>query len=112
MTPEGKVKQAVKDALANADIRNAKDAGTYEFANGWYYMPSQNGVGVKGIADFVGFVSRGDIAEFFAVETKAPKKEPTSFQELQIGAIRASGGKCFVIDNEDGVKEFEEWLEE
>lgn len=112
MTPEGKVKQAVKDVLAKADIRNAKDAGTYDFANGWYYMPSQNGVGVRGIPDFIGFVACGDTAEFFSIETKAPGKAPTGFQELQIGAIRASGGTCFTIDNEDGVKEFEKWLEE
>lgn len=107
-TPEGRVKAGVKAVLAELDIRNAKDAGKYEFADGWYYMPGQSGFGVNGIPDFIGHF-RG---RFFAVETKAPGKVPTGFQSLQIEGIRCSKGKCFVIRGGDSLREFARWLYE
>jgi hypothetical protein len=48
---------------------------------------------------------------FFAIEAKAPKKKPTGFQALQIDAIRQGGGRVFVIDGPQGLKEFESWLD-
>jgi hypothetical protein len=106
MTPEGEVKKAIKDCLHAHGIFPAKDAGAFpEFAQGWYHMPSQNALGVKGIPDFMGH-HRG---RFWGVEAKAPKKAPTGFQALQIAAIRAAGGMVFVIDGD--LSELEAWLE-
>ena len=56
MTPEGVVKQRVKDLLKRYNILNAKDAhlATSDH-DGWYHMPGQGGYGVVGgIPDFLG----------------------------------------------------------
>ena len=106
MTPESKIKALVKALLAKYDIRPAKDAGTFSEAAGWYFFPSQNGLGVKGIPDILGHYH----GRFWAIETKAPGKEPTGFQALQIAAIRCSGGAVFVVDGEESLKKFEKWL--
>ena len=106
-TPEGKVKNMVKDLLADYDIQPAAKAGTFLVAAGWYYMPVQGAsFGVKGIPDFIGQY-RG---MFWAIETKAPKKKPTGFQQLQINTIRCSGGAVFVVDGEESLTKFEGWL--
>ena len=110
MTPEGLVKKAVKKLLAEFNIQEAKDAGTeinrstpYD---GWYYMPGQNGYGVKGVGDFMGHYK----GLFFTIETKAPGKEPKGFQALQIKAIRESGGMVFVVDGMEGLNRIRLWL--
>ena len=101
VTPEGKVKKLVVDLLAEFNIVNAKDAGRELKSDGWYFCPGQNGYGVKGIPDFVGHY----LGRFFSVETKAPDKIPTGFQELQIAEILRSGGAVFVVDGPEGVEE-------
>ena len=101
MTPEGKVKKLVAALLAEFNIINAKDAGRELQSDGWYFCPGQNGYGVKGIPDFVGHY----LGRFFAIETKAPDKTPTGFQELQIAEIRRSKGAVFVVDGPEGVEE-------
>ena len=101
VTPEGKVKKLVAALLAEFNIVNAKDAGKDIPSDGWYYLPGQSGYGVKGIPDFVGHY----LGRFFAVETKAPGKIPTGFQELQIAEIIRSGGAVFFIDGSKGVEE-------
>jgi hypothetical protein len=104
-TPEGKVKDAVKALLNAFDIFSAAKAGSFpETAQGWFFMPSQNGYGVKGVPDFVGHHK----GRFFAVETKAPGKKATGFQALQINAINTAGSVCFVIDGDLG--ELNAWL--
>lgn len=111
-TPEGLVKDKINKLLAKYKIYPAKDAGTGpdkglpEGAEGWYYMASANGYGVKGIPDYVGHY-RGC---FWAIEAKAPGKKPTGFQALQIKAIASSGGAVFVVDGEASLSEFEQWL--
>lgn len=105
-TPEGKVKNDIKDLLVEYDIRPAKEAGTYKSAAGWFFMPIGGPYAVKGIPDFMG-VYHG---LFWSIEAKAPGKEPTGFQSLQIGAIRAGTGKVFVVDGD--LSEVREWLEE
>ena len=107
VTPEGKVKKLVVDLLAEFNIVNAKDAGRELKSNGWYFCPGQNGFGVKGIPDFVGHY----LGRFFAVETKAPGKIPTGFQELQIAEIIRSGGAVFFIDGPDGVEEVRKFFQ-
>ena len=107
VTPEGKVKKLVVDLLAEFNIVNAKDAGRELKSNGWYFCPGQNGFGVKGIPDFVGHY----LGRFFAVETKAPGKIPTGFQELQIAEILRSGGLVFVVDGPEGVEEVRKFFQ-
>ena len=107
VTPEGKVKKLVVDLLAEFNIVNAKDAGRELQSDGWYFCPGQNGFGVKGIPDFVGHY----LGRFFAVETKAPGKIPTGFQELQIAEILRSGGIVFVVDGPEGVEEVRKFFQ-
>lgn len=90
-TPEARVKDKVKALL--------KERGA------WYYMPVQNGMGKVGIPDFIG-TYRG---LFFAVETKAPNKNPTTEdqrwnkatpnQQMRIEEIRNAGGMAIVCDD-------------
>lgn len=91
MTPEGRVKDAVKKVL--------KKFGVY------WHMPVQNGMGAPSL-DFICCVK----GKYFAVETKAPGKKPTPRQELTIEQIQRSGGKCFVVDGD--VSLLEQWLAE
>ena len=81
-TPEGRVKEIVRKVL--------KEYGV------WFFSPVSNGMGVHGIPDFVG-IFRG---KSLMVETKALGRKPTPRQEMQIAAIRAAGGKVFVIDGD------------
>ena len=80
MTPEGKVKAAVKKILDAADE-------TY------YHCPVQNGMGAPTL-DFVG-CSKG---RYFAIETKAPGKKPTTRQEHTSEQMRAARGTVFIMD--------------
>ena len=107
VTPEGKVKKLITALLAELNIINAKDAGRELQSDGWYFCPGQNGYGVKGIPDFVGHY----LGRFFAVETKAPDKIPTGFQELQIAEILRSGGVVFVVDGPEGVEEVRKFFQ-
>ena len=91
-TPEGKVKDAIKRTLA--------EYGAYR------HMPVQNGMGAPTL-DFVGCHD----GRYFAIEAKAPGKRPTARQENTMRAIRAAGGKVFVIDSEDDHYELRRWLE-
>lgn len=90
MTPEGKVKEECHKVFAEYGlIRAGTQEGSWPYpANGWYYMPVQNGMGVASIPDFVG-VYRGHM---FAVETKAGKGKPTPGQQQRMREIKAGGG--------------------
>ena len=89
MTPEGKVKAAVKRWLKERGI--------------WFYMPVQNGMGVVGIPDFVCCWA----GRFIAIETKAPGKRgsTTANQDHQIAAIHQAGGTAVVVDDADQLNE-------
>jgi len=91
MTPEGKVKAAVKEVL--------KAHGAY------WHCPVQNGMGAPSLDFICCFKGR-----YFGIETKAPGKKPTPRQELTIKAIRDAGGKVFVIDGD--VSDLQRWLGE
>jgi hypothetical protein len=90
MTPEGKVKEAVKKVLKKHCI--------------WYFMPSANGYGKVGIPDIIACWE----GRFFAIETKAPGKidNTTPNQDMQLAAIRSAGGWALVVDNATQVEEF------
>ena len=108
MTPESKVKKLVRLLLYEFSIQEAKDAGVRPDSwDGWYFMPGQNGYGVKGIPDFIGHYK----GFFFSIETKAPGKEPQGFQELQMKAIRESGGAVFMVDGEHSLLHVRLWLD-
>lgn len=83
MTPEGRVKAAVKKYLASIGA--------------WYAMPMGTGFGSSGVPDFLISWHGG----FYAVETKAPGKRnnTTALQKMQIAAINATGGIAVVIDD-------------
>jgi hypothetical protein len=91
MTPEGRVKDAVKRAL--------KLLGAYQF---W---PVQTGMGAKTVDCFVSFRGR-----FIGIETKAPGKKPTPLQEITLSKIADSGGFRLVIDSVDVAKRLPEIL--
>lgn len=83
MTPEGKVKAAVKKRL--------KELGV------WWYCPVQNGMGVVGIPDFICCAD----GRFVAIETKAPGKRGNTSpnQDARIREIREARGVAIVIDD-------------
>lgn len=95
VTPEGRVKAAVKRVL--------KALGA------WYFMPVQTGRGVGGVPDFVvcmpvtvtpDMVGR-TVGLFVGVETKAPgrRSNVSDLQRLQINAIGRAGGVAVVVDD-------------
>ena len=89
LTPEGRVKKAVKEYLTSI--------GAY------YYMPVSNGMGRVGAPDFlVCYLGR-----FIGIETKAPGKRAytTANQDREHNEIRAAQGLCVVVESVDEVKE-------
>lgn len=95
-TPEGRVKDKIKKLLKERAA--------------WFYMPVQNGMGVVGIPDFIG-TYRGI---FFAIETKAPNKKPTTRmqrwnkatpnQQMRLQEIAESGGCAIIADDVEQAK--------
>lgn len=96
MTPEGRVKLAVKRELVARDI--------------WYYMPVQNGLGQVGIPDFV-CCWRG---RFLAIETKAPGKlgNVTPNQRRVLDELKLHGAATVVVDNVNDLISFLEAIDE
>ena len=91
MTPEGKVKAAIKRILA---------------AHGcWDVMMVPTGYGKKGVPDFL-VCHRG---RFIAIEAKAGAGTPSPHQEREIAAILAAGGIALVV-NETNLHEVEDVL--
>lgn len=83
MTPEGKVKAAVKKWLTTRGV--------------WYYMPVSNGMGRVGAPDFLCCME----GRFIGIETKAPGKRANTSanQEREIAAINGAGGVAIVVDD-------------
>ena len=93
LTPEGKVKRQVTKLLKAA-------------TKVYYFMPVQTGYGSPTL-DYLGS-SRG---RAFAIETKAPGKEPTMRQKAIINEMKAAGMKVFVIaGNPQEYEELRLWL--
>ena len=87
MTPEGKVKEAVKKVL--------KQRGAY------YHMPVQNGMG-KPSLDFV-CCHKG---RFLAIETKTEKGQLTLRQKATIEEMQKAGAITLVIRGESDGESF------
>jgi hypothetical protein len=92
MTPEGRVKAQVKKILAG-------------YEDLWQHWAVQNGMGTPTL-DCTGWY-RG---RAFAIETKAPGKEPTPRQIITIDKMEKAGGKVFVIDGEAGCEDLDLYL--
>lgn len=91
-TPEGKVKEQVKQIL--------KKAGA------WYYMPVSTGYGKHGCPDFL-ICFRG---RFLAIECKAEDgMHPTALQEIQLKQIEDAGGVTWVV-TPSVLPELEKWF--
>lgn len=93
-TPEGDAKQQIRDLLNGYDGM-------------WFYMPVPSGYGRRTV-DFIG-IFRGF---GFAIEAKAPGKEPTLNQQDELSAVRHAGGMSFAIDGvlSPGFVELRQWL--
>lgn len=92
-TPEGKVKRAITNILKNSP-------------ECYYFMPVQTGYGSPTL-DYLG-CSKG---RAFAIEAKAPGKEPTTRQRAIIAQMERTGMKVFVIDgNPRDYEELRVWL--
>lgn len=102
LTPEGKVKAAVRRLL--------------EQHKAWQSWPVPSGYG-ESLLDCVGH-HRG---RYFEIETKRPGEHPTARQQYRIDRLRESGATAFVIGEEivrynahasdySGMKELAEWL--
>ena len=87
MTPEGKVKAAVKKYLQAQGV--------------WFWMPVSNGMGQVGIPDFICCFN----GMFIAIETKAPGKlsNVTANQQRVIDEIKSHGGLALVVDSVDSL---------
>jgi hypothetical protein len=90
MTPEGRVKKAVKDILLRHDVLPGPEGGSH----GWYFMPVAGRFGKRGIPDFICNVA----GYFVAIETKANGEEPTDLQELNLNGITKASGISLVVD--------------
>lgn len=94
MTPEARVKNAVKKLLTEHGV--------------WYFMPVSNGMGRHGIPDIICCV-RG---HFMAIECKAGKGgkgKPTALQEREMERIVAAGGDALVVSDEPETMEYLQW---
>lgn len=93
MTPESKIKRAIRAVLE-----------TYE-QRVYFYMPVPSGFGGATI-DYLGFAA----GYGFAIEAKRPGGKPTPRQEVVIDRMRQAGAVVFVIDGPEGLTELAEWL--
>jgi hypothetical protein len=95
MTPEGKVKAAIKRVL---DVYKPML---------YYEMPVPSGYGRSGL-DFEGAI-RGYA---FSVEAKAPGKKPTARQDIVIEQKRLAGISVWVVDNVNSpeIQNLANWL--
>lgn len=109
MTPEGKVKKAVRDYFESIGcIAASKAPEVVEDQAGYYCMPVSNGMGVHGIPDIIGHYK----GRFFAVETKVAGKNPTPLQQHQLKAINLTGGKAFVVRGAEDLDQLKAWVRE
>ena len=95
MTPEGKVKQQIKEELKRRGC--------------WYFMPVSNGMGRHGIPDLIACypttITQDMVGQkfgiFVGIEAKAPGKlkNVTELQKRNIVEICEAGGIAFAADS-------------
>jgi Holliday junction resolvase len=79
MTPEGRVKEAVKKRL--------KKMGVY------YFFPMTGGYGKSGVPDIICCIH----GRFVGIECKAGSAMPTKLQEAQLLKLEQAGGLAYVV---------------
>ena len=89
MTPEGKVKAAVKKLLDDLRI--------------YHFSPFMAGMGRAGVPDIVACYN----GKFLGIECKAGKGKVTALQGRELDGICAAGGVVFVA-REDNIKTLKE----
>lgn len=92
MTPEAKVKLAVKKLLDSMGI--------------YHFSPYMAGMGRSGVPDIIACYN----GKFLGIECKAGKGKTTALQERELHAIDAAGGFTFVA-RETNINELREKLE-
>lgn len=108
MTPEGKVKKAIRERLAQLGFQRAGDEKKVLAPRGWYYMPQNMGMGVSGIPDFVGsYVDWAHQPRPFGIEAKARGEKPTALQQERHVEMRAAGWFVLVVDDVSKLSELE-----
>ncbi|NCQ33518.1 VRR-NUC domain-containing protein [bacterium] len=83
MTPEGRVKKAIKEHLRQHGV--------------WFTMPIGTGLGSSGVPDFLCCHN----GRFVAIEAKAKGKRgnTSALQKTQISKIIEAGGVAVVVDD-------------
>jgi Archaeal holliday junction resolvase (hjc) len=91
MTPEAKVKAAVKKLLQTSNV--------------YFFMPPANGYGRAGIPDIIACQH----GHFLAIECKAGAGRTTALQDRELAAIGFAGGTTMVV-NETNIHNLGEYL--
>lgn len=87
-TPEGKIKAKVDKALVQLKV--------------WWFSPQAGPYGKAGIPDRI--VCAG--GKFIGIEVKADRtKKPTRLQISCMEKIESSGGRCFVVCDDESLAE-------
>lgn len=95
MTPEGKVKKAVRKLL--------------DAAGAYYFLPATHGYGSSGTPDIVACLK----GRFIGIECKAGDNQTTALQEKSLQRIRDTGGVALVINEHtlgELEKELKKWI--
>lgn len=92
MTPEAKVKNAVKKMLT--------ERGAY------YFMPATGGYGRSGVPDIIGCYK----GMFFGIECKAGDNQPTALQLRELDKIQMHDGYIAIV-NEKNLPQVEVMLD-
>lgn len=88
MTPEARVKDAVKKVLTAHGV--------------WYFMPVSNGMGRHGIPDIICCAG----GRFVAIECKAGKGRTTALQQRELERITEAGGAALVVNDDPETMEY------
>lgn len=91
MTPEARVKNAVKKLLTEQGV--------------WYFMPVSNGMGRHGIPDIICCAA----GRFLAIECKAGKGKTTALQQREMERIVEAGGDAMVVSDDPETMEYLQW---
>ena len=92
-TPESRVKAKVDKLLKLFD-------------DCWFFSPQAGPYGRSGVPDRVGVIG----GRMFAVECKAGKGVLTALQSRCIADMQAAGCECFVVRDDETLKDLKNWL--
>lgn len=107
MTPEGRVKAAIKKRLQEVAPQ------------GFHFLPVSNGMGRHGIPDFICCVPTvitpdmvgGAIGVFVGVEAKTYTGKISDLQEVCLDDIKDASGSALVVWGSDDVGKIDEYMD-